>query len=216
MRAENRCPLFLIPLERLVPMSQDRPSIPSRAEAASPSPEITPVRSPGGDPVPAGPIRGTGIGIETVATFPDVENFLEDAFYRARFTPAELTYLAELASPRSGFCALAAVKRAIMNSGAAGGTPESLAAIEITRDETGKPSFPDCSLSVDQSETTAVAVCLWVPQPMASAPIREGRPLESYPLPQRLAIRVLMGLAGLSLVFVFGAGAWFILRQIFH
>jgi len=196
-------------------MPQDRPTLPSLAEARSASAETNPAPPQGEFPVPAGPIRGIGIGTERVATFPETGNYLDDVFYSARFTAAEITYCAGRAFPGSSFCALAAVKRAVMNSGAAG-MPESLAAIEIICDETGNPSYRDCYLSVDHSDTSAVAVCLWAPELTASAPIREGRPLGSYPPLQRLAIRVLMGLAGLSLLFVFGAGAWFILRQIFH
>ncbi len=194
-------------------MPQGRPSITSSAEGVPASGEIVPRSSQGGGIASAGPIRGIGIGIENVATLPETENYLEHAFYQARFTLAELTYCAGRASPGSSFCALAAVKRAIMNSGAAAGTPESLAAIEITCDEAGKPSYPDCHLSVDHTETTAVAVCLWTRAPAAPVPL--GRPLASFPPLQRLAIRVLMALVGLSLLFTFGAGLWFVLSQIF-
>lgn len=197
-------------------MPQDRPTLPSLADAGSALAETIAAPQSAESPVPPGPIRGIGIGIENLATFPEADSYLEHVFYRARFTPAELAYCAERASPRAGFCALAAVKRAVMNSGAAAGTPESLAAIEITCDEAGKPSYRDCSLSVDHTETTAVAVCLWMRahEPAASAPVPVGRPLASYPPLQRLGIRILLGLSALSLLFVFCAGAWFILKQI--
>jgi phosphopantetheinyl transferase (holo-ACP synthase) len=191
-------------------MPEDRPSIPSIAEGPSASGEsAAPVLSR-----VEKPLRGIGIGIESVASFPEAENYLEDAFYTARFSPAELASCAGQSSPRSSFCALLAVKRAVVRAGAAPASSESLAALEITIDDTGEPSFPDCLLSVDRTDTTAVAVCLRAPA--SPAPVPMGRPLSSFPPLQRIGIRVVMGLAGFSLLFVFGAGIWFILTQIFE
>lgn len=199
-------------------MPEDRPPITSGSDGSPGSGEIAPATAPGEGSVTAGPIRGIGLGIENVASFPEAENYPAHEFYQARFTPAELAACSASASPRESFCALAAVKRAVVKAGAAPGTSETLAAIEIAIDSAGNPSQPECVISVDRNETTAVAVCLWLapPEPALSAPTRAGRPLSSYPPLQRIGIRILMGLAGLSLLFVFGAGAWFILDQIFH
>lgn len=199
-------------------MPQDRSSITNSAEGVPASSQTNSVRAQGEGLVRAGPIRGIGIGIESVETFPEAENYLEQEFYRARFTPAELAACSDSPSPRSSFCALAAVKRAVVKAGAAPGVSETLAAIEIIIDEAGNPSRPECVISVDRTEATAVAVCLWLSphEPAASPPTPAGRPLSSFTPLQRLGIRLLMGLAGLSLLFVFGAGAWFILSQIFH
>jgi phosphopantetheinyl transferase (holo-ACP synthase) len=182
-------------------MSQDGPSITSRAEAPPPW---------------AAPIRGIGLGLESLSAYPTVENYLEDAFYRARFTPAEIAYCVGRESPATSFCTLAAVKRAVLKAEGVPTTPEQLAATEITCDEAGNPSRRDCLVSVDQSETNIIAVCLWTREPIAPVPIIQGRTLGSYPPLQRLGIRVIMGLAALSLLFTFGAGVWFILNQLFH
>jgi phosphopantetheinyl transferase len=182
-------------------MSQDGPSITSSTEAT---------------PACAAPIRGIGLGIESLSTYPAVENYFEDTFYRARFTPAEIAYCVGRDSPTSSFCTLAAVKRAVLKAEGVPATPEQLAATEITFDEAGNPSRRDCLISVDHSEANVVAVCVWTREPTASVPVIRGRTLGSYPPLQRLGIRVIMGLAALSLLFTFGAGVWFILSQIFY
>jgi len=200
-------------------MPQDLPSIPSSPDGVPASGEIAPGTSQGEDPIPAGPIRGIGIGIESVTIFPETEDYREHEFYQARFTPAEFAACSGGPLPRASFCALSAVKRAVVKAGAVTPAPETLAAIEITIDEAGNPSRPGCVISVDRTEETAVAVCLWTREwsgSPAAAPVAPGRPLASFPPLQRLGIRLLMGLAGLSLLFVFGAGAWFILNQVFH
>jgi len=190
-------------------MSQDGSKITGPAEGSSASCELA--------AAPIGPIRGIGIATEPLASFPEVESYLEHEFYQARFTPGELAFCSGRESPRASFCALSAVKRAVVKAGAV--TPASLAAIEIAIDEAGKPSYPDCVLSVDQAEAAAVAVCLWTAAPAlgeAAVPLSIGKPLSSYPPLQRLGIRLLMGLSALSLLFVFGTGVWFVLSQIFH
>jgi hypothetical protein len=182
-------------------MSNDRPSITSPIEAASAS---------------ATPIRGIGLCVETLAAYPVVENYLDDAFYRARFTPAEIAFCAARESPLSSFCSLAAVKRAVSKAEGTTVLPEQLATLEIGQDEAGNFSRPGCLISVDSFGSGAIAFCLRPREPVEPVRVVQGRPLGSYPPLQRLGIRVIMGLAALSLLFTFGAGVWFILSQIFH
>lgn len=203
-------------------MPQDQFTIGSLAEGRSAVVEITPVAPFGTAGLPGTQIRGIGLGIESVATFPEVESYSDHEFYRNNFSPAEIAYCSVQPSPRASLCELWAVKQAVVKSGAAQAAPDRLASVEITCDETGKPSYPNCFVSVGHSETTVVAVCLWAiaPDPTSSripsALERGARPLSSFPPLQRLGIRVLMGFVALSLLFIFGAGFWFILNQIFH
>jgi phosphopantetheinyl transferase (holo-ACP synthase) len=198
-------------------MQDERSSNTSPAVADTASVAPSAAASAAAVSAPRTTVGGLGIAIESLASFPEASDDLAPEFYRARFTPAEIALCSGRESPRASFCALAAVKRAVLRSGAAPATSESLAELEITIDALGKPAYRDCLLSVDQAETIVVAACLWTLAPALPAPIalaRIGRPLGSYPPLQRLGIRVLMALAGLSLLFVFGAGLWFVASHI--
>jgi phosphopantetheine--protein transferase-like protein len=109
-----------------------------------------------------------GIDIEEVASLPAADDYREHPFYRDNFSPAEIAYCVRQPDERAAFCGTWAAKEAVLKSGAPG-TLSRLGAIEILRDDRGRPTYPGCTLSISHTASTAVAVCLRQPAPAAAA-----------------------------------------------
>ena len=100
-----------------------------------------------------------GIDIESVESLPHADDYREHPFYRDHFTPAEIAYCVRQRDVRASFCGTWAAKEAILKSGLVPMGNGDLKAIEISRDEVGRPTFLRCAISISHTPLTAVAVC---------------------------------------------------------
>jgi phosphopantetheine--protein transferase-like protein len=123
----------------------------------------------------SGAILGIGIDIEEVDALPPADDYREHPFYRDNFTQAEITYCIRQADVRASFCGTWAAKEALFKSGLFSASSDGLRAIEIVRDERGRPAVPGCQLSISHTARTAAAVCIAMaamPATVASRPSR--------------------------------------------
>jgi phosphopantetheinyl transferase (holo-ACP synthase) len=173
---------------------------------------ITPVAADGSPPGSAGTglrgSKGLGLAIENIAALPDAEEHALHEFYRAHFTPSEIALCIRQPAVKAAFQGLLAAKRAVIKSGAASEAQVRLGSIEIGFDSEGRPTYPGCLLSMSDTGTIVVAVCLWLggldwpPAPASGA----ARPqMRTYPV----KMRILAFLVLLSLLLLFALGSWF-------
>ncbi|MCI0736218.1 MAG: hypothetical protein L0Y50_08100, partial [Beijerinckiaceae bacterium] len=149
-----------------------------------------------------------------IAALPDAEDYAQDGYYRANFTPAEIAYCIEQTSAKAAFQGLLAAKHAIIKSGAANQPPEGYQSLEIGFDDEGRPVYPGCLLSISGTGTMAAAVCFWPgglawPAPPPATGTGTTRPL---PLVIPLRSRIIAVLVLLSLLVLFALGLWKILE----
>ncbi|HEY0758382.1 MAG TPA: 4'-phosphopantetheinyl transferase superfamily protein [Acidisarcina sp.] len=114
-------------------------------------------------------LGGIGIDIEEVDMLPETHDYREHSFYQDTFTPSELAYCLMQADVKASLCGTWAAKEAILKSGVAHSTAGHLKAIEVTRDNAGRPQFPGCKLSISHTGKTAVAVCVALSTSTASS-----------------------------------------------
>ncbi len=126
------------------------------ASVAVPS---SPVTAPVIDSV-QGTVAGIGIDIEDVENLPVADDYREHPFFQDNFTSAELAYCLRQVNVRASLCGTWAAKEALLKSGRVVADSGFLKKIEITRDAVGRPTFPQCSLSISHTPKTAVAVCV--------------------------------------------------------
>jgi phosphopantetheine--protein transferase-like protein len=204
-------------------MITDRFTIASLAEGRTALVEITPV--PGSTAAALATLLhegsgGIGIAIENFATFPETAEFRAHEFYKNNFTSHEIDYCLAQPSVMGSFGKLWAVKEAVVKSGAAKAPPDGLAAVEISHDETGKPLFPGCLVSVSHADTYVVAVSFWPGALAAAGTARTDTAtmVAAMPatMPRTLATRLIAFLGLLTMLFVFGSGLWVILNQLFR
>jgi len=103
---------------------------------------------------------GIGIDIEDVASLPQAEDYREHSFYRDNFSPAEIAHCLLQPHVRASFCGLWAAKEAILKSAPQLTRLTRLIDIEIEHDGAGRPTHPNCYISISHTPHTAVAVCL--------------------------------------------------------
>jgi phosphopantetheine--protein transferase-like protein len=118
----------------------------------------------------APPLEGTtwggiGLDIEDVASLPEAEDYREHFFYRDNFSPAEIAHCLLQANVRASFCGIWAAKEAILKSHMRPAKSTRLIDIQITYEEGGRPTHPNCYVSISHTAHTAVAVCLPKPAP---------------------------------------------------
>lgn len=205
-------------------MSTDRFTIESLAEGRTALVEIKSV--PGSTAAALSTLLhegsgGIGIAIENFETFPETTEFPNHEFYKNNFTSREIEYCLAQPSVMGAFGKLWAVKEAVVKSGAAKAPPDGLAAVEISHDETGKPLYPGCFVSVSHADTYVVAVSFWPGALAAAGTARTGAAAMATvaapaTMPRTLATRLIALLGFLTMLFVFGAGLWVILNQLFH
>jgi hypothetical protein len=152
--------------------------------------------------------KGLGLAIENIAALPDAEDYALHEFYRAHFTPLEIAFCNRHPAVKAAFQGLLAAKRAVVKSGAASEAQGGPGSVEIGFDGEGRPTYPGCLLSMSDTGTIAVAVCLWLgaldslPPPANGAAHRQVR---TFPL----RTRILAFLVLLSLLLLFALGSWF-------
>jgi phosphopantetheinyl transferase (holo-ACP synthase) len=191
---------------------QPRFTITSLLEGKSAPVQITPVAAEGTQPPLPSPrlpgANGLGLEIANIAALPDAEDFAQDAFYRANFTPAETAHCLKQPAAKAAFQSLLAAKHAIIKSGAAGEPKEGYKNIEIGFDSEGRPTYPGCLLSLSETGTLAAAVCFWIgglEWPAAQPPAATQAPRAGQRvIPTR--IRILAVFVVLSLLVLFGLG----------
>ncbi|WP_158809378.1 holo-ACP synthase [Beijerinckia sp. L45] len=106
------------------------------------------------------PSTRVGVDIELVDALPHAGDYRDHPFYEDNFTAKEIAYCLRQADVRASFCGTWAAKEAILKSGIIQLTGTNLRAIEISRDPSGRPVHPECSISISHTPSTAVAVCL--------------------------------------------------------
>jgi phosphopantetheinyl transferase (holo-ACP synthase) len=190
----------------------DRFTITSLLEGKSAVVQITPVAGEGIEPaIPSAALhgsRGLALEIANVAALPDAEDYAQDAFYRANFTPAEIARCSKEPAAKAAFQSLLAAKRAIVKSGAVREPQEGLNGIEISFDGGGSPSYPGCLLSLSDTGTIAAAACFWlggVAWPAAQPEAAQAARTQPRVVPTK--IRILAALVALSLMVLFGLGS---------
>lgn len=107
-----------------------------------------------------------GVDIEDVSSMPHADDYREHPFYQDNFTATEIAYCLLQANVRASLCGTWAAKEAILKTGVASAPAGHLKGIEITRDSAGRPIFPQCSLSISHTATTAIAMCSAVVHPV--------------------------------------------------
>jgi phosphopantetheinyl transferase (holo-ACP synthase) len=197
--------------------NQARFTIASLLEGKSALVQITPVAADKSPPGIAGPglqrSKGLGLEIENIAALPDAEDYALHEFYRANFTPSEISYCIKQPVVRAAFQGLRAAKRAIVKSGAASDSPDGLRSVEIGFDGEGRPTYPGCLLSISDTGTIAAAVCFWLggldwPTAPPATGAEAARPqMRTFPA----KTRILAFLVLLSLLLLFALGLWKIL-----
>ncbi len=195
--------------------NQARFTIASLFEGKSAIVQITPVAADGSPPGIAGAglqgSKGLGLEIANIAALPDAEDYSLHEFYRAHFTPSEISFCIRQPAAKVAFQGLLAAKRAIIKSGAASNSPDGPRSVEIGFDGDGKPTYPGCLLSISDTGTIAAAVCLWLgglgwpAPPPASGAARP--PMRTFPLKTRIVAFLVL----LSLLLLFALGLWNIL-----
>jgi phosphopantetheinyl transferase (holo-ACP synthase) len=148
--------------------------------------------------------QGLGLEIANIAALPDAEDYSQDEFYRANFTPSEIAYCIKEPMAKAAFQKLLAAKRAVIKSGAINEPPEGLKGIEIGFDGEGRPFYPGCLLSLSCTGTIAAAACLRPGGPALPAAQAAARRAEPIVIPTR--IRIVAALVALSLLVLFGIG----------
>jgi phosphopantetheine--protein transferase-like protein len=113
---------------------------------------------------------GVGLDIEDVASLPEAEDYREHFFYRDNFSPAEIAHCLLQGNVRASFCGIWAAKEAILKSELKPTTSARLIDIQITYDDSGRPTHPSCYISISHTAHTAVAVCLPKPAPALTKP----------------------------------------------
>lgn len=199
--------------------NQARFTVTSLLEGKSAVVQITPLSAEGTVPATGNSgghaSKGLGLEIDNIAALPDAEDYAQDGYYRANFTPAEIAHCIKQTSAKAAFQGLLVAKRAIIKSGAANQTPEGYQSLEIGFDDEGRPVYPGCLLSIGGTGTIAAAVCFWPgglawPAPPPPAPgTGTTRPL---PVVIPLRTRIIAGLVVLSLLVLFALGLWKILE----
>jgi phosphopantetheinyl transferase (holo-ACP synthase) len=180
--------------------------------------EITPVAAEGIQPAVQGPglrgSKGFGLEIANIAALPDSEDYAQDPFYCANFTPSEVAHCSKQPVAKAAFQSLLAAKRAIVKSGAASEPKEGFNGIEIGFDGEGRPSYPGCLLSLSDTGTIAAAACFW-PGGLAWPAAQTAAPAKATPAQTRVVptrIRILAAFVVLSLLALFGFGSLKILE----
>ena len=140
-------------LEDLLGTTEVGAARPSLALAVPAAPNLAPTAVP-----TAGPLS-VGIDIEEVASMPHADDYREHPFYQDNFTASEIAYCLLQANVRASFCGTWAAKEAVLKTGVVAAPEGHLKAIEIKRDGAGRPLFPQCSLSISHTASTAVAMC---------------------------------------------------------
>lgn len=131
-------------------------------EAAAPA--VTPalaltLRAASTPAVAATAPTAVGLDIEDVESMPHADDYREHPFYQDNFTATEIAYCLLQSNVRASLCGTWAAKEAILKSGVVSASAGHLKGIEITRDGAGRPLFPQCSLSISHTATTAIAMC---------------------------------------------------------
>lgn len=133
---------------------------------------------------------GIGIDIEMVDALPTADDLRAHPFYQDNFTPAELAYCIRQRNVRASLCGLWAAKEAILKAGIVA-SPGTLRAIEVGHDDTARPTFPGCKLSISHTDIMAVAACIAEPAaaPAPAPAIAAAAPKQATParLPRRLS-----------------------------
>ncbi len=129
---------------------------------APPAQAVTPAAAETDLPLSPLPALSIGIDIEEVCNLPQADDYREHAFYQDHFTPRELAHCIRQADVRASLCGTWAAKEALIKSGLARAPDGRLNAIEVTRDEAGRPGYPKCRISISHTASTAVAVCIVV------------------------------------------------------
>jgi phosphopantetheine--protein transferase-like protein len=107
-------------------------------------------------------ILGIGIDIEEPNNLPETKDYRAHEFYVENFSPSEIAYCILQPSTHLTFTGLWAAKEAIVKSGAVSSSTKGLRDVEISHDETGRPSFPGSLLTISHTKQTAVAVAVWL------------------------------------------------------
>jgi len=197
--------------------NQARFTIASLLEGKSALVQITPVAADGSPPASGGAglqrSKGLGLEIKNIAALPDAEDYALHEFYRANFTPSEIAYCISQPMVKAAFQGLLAAKRAIVKSGAASDTPDGPRSVEISFDGEGRPTYPDCLLSISDTGTIAAAVCFWLgglnwPPPPESGAEAARPQMRTFPV----RTRILAFLVLVSLLLLFALGLWEILK----
>lgn len=197
-------------------MNSERFTISSLTEGKSAVVQITPLTGVAPGASRGQPSGGIGIAIESIDSLPDSADYRDHEFYRSNFTAAELDYCLAQPSVKTAFGEIWAAKRAVIRSGAAKAPDAGLASVEIQHDDSGKPTYPGCWLSTDHADATAVAACFWSdPAAAGAATAGLANLAKAASRPVGFGMRVLAALAFLTMLFVFGAGFWMILGQVF-
>ena len=101
-----------------------------------------------------------GIDIERVTSLPDALDFREHEFYRDNFGAEEIAYCLQRSDAKRSLCGLWAAKEAVIKAlGSHAGAP---GAIQISHDNSGRPSCALGELSISHSEDYCVAVFVTV------------------------------------------------------
>ncbi len=198
--------------------NQARFTIASLLEGKSALVQITPVAADKSPPGIAGyglqKSKGLGLEIENIAALPDAEDYALHEFYRANFTPSEISYCIKQPAVKAAFQGLLAAKRAIVKSGAASDSPDGPRSVEISFDGEGRPTYPGCLLSISETGTIAAAVCFWLgraywPTAPAATAAEAARPqMRTFPVKTRMLAFLVL----LSLLLLFALGLWKILE----
>jgi phosphopantetheinyl transferase (holo-ACP synthase) len=197
--------------------NQARFTIASLLEGKSALVQITPVAADKSPPGIAGyglqKSKGLGLEIENIAALPDAEDYALHEFYRANFTPSEISYCIKQPAVKAAFQGLLAAKRAIVKSGAASDSPDEPRSVEISFDGEGRATYPGCLLSISETGTIAAAVCLWLagltPTAPAATAAEAARPqMRTFPIKTRMLAFLVL----LSLLLLFALGLWKILE----
>jgi holo-[acyl-carrier protein] synthase len=185
----------------------------ARQEPRPPEPTATNLMSASG-------LVACGVDMEQIDDLPKAADYWEDAFYRASFTPAEISYCLLQESPPHHFAARWCAKEALKKCDAAFLTEE-FNRLEVANDPSGAPyllhrtdgqarRLPH-ALSLSHTSTAAVAVVVKValPSPPPALPMSATTPpppVVSPPRPSRGPMLMLtlltmlnLGLASLAL-----------------
>ncbi len=200
--------------------NQARFTINSLSEGKSALVHITPVAADGSF---AGFDGATGLGleIENIAALPDAEDYSLHEFYQAHFTPSEIAHCIKQSAIKAAFQGVLAAKRAIIKSGAAKNPPEGPRSVEISFDDEGRPTHPNCLLSISHTDTIAAAICFWLgalasPALAAAGPAAQSQPIQAQQTKLTFVTRIFVIMVLLSLLFLFGLGTWKLLQYGLH